>query len=154
MCMLVTLVSSLSQFQCPFAATTIPKSPKPTSASDEETIDRSQSYLMEGMHFLSEVSSRTKAQTELLTSHQLKFEEGLQALKPLHKINDKTEGEAKELREKVLVLSERNQCPVHYLNESLDYQEELKRLNEDLQWKSDDVISRHAAATKEPEELS
>lgn len=66
---LVTFVASLSQFHRPFNATTIPKSPELASASNEKTIDRAWSYLIEGMHLLNEVSSHTKAQIELLASH-------------------------------------------------------------------------------------
>lgn len=66
---LVTFFASLSQFHRPLNATTIPKSPEPSSASNEETIDRAWSYLMEGMYLLNEVSSHTKARTELIASH-------------------------------------------------------------------------------------
>ncbi|CAH1435533.1 unnamed protein product [Lactuca virosa] len=100
------------------------------SASDEKTLDRARSYLMEGMHLLNE------------------------GLKQLRKIHDQTEAEAKELREKVSVLSERNQCLVRDLSENLGCQEELKMLNKDLQLKSDDAISHRVAATKELEEVS
>lgn len=72
---IVTLVALLPQFQRRFAKTTIPRSLELVSASNEETLDKARSYLMEGVHLLNDVSTRTKAHTELLASPKLKFEE-------------------------------------------------------------------------------
>lgn len=51
-------------------------------------------------------------------------------------------------------LYEQNQCLVHYLRESLGCQEESKSLNQDLQVKFDDAISRRTTIVKELEEVS
>lgn len=121
---LVTLAASLQKFQCPFATTIIPKSPKLSNVSDEESLDKARSYLIEGIHLLNEASTRTKARTDFITNHQLKFEEGMWSLKQLCEIHERIEEEAKELHEKVSGLSERNQLLVCDLSESSYFQDE------------------------------
>ncbi|CAI9286391.1 unnamed protein product [Lactuca saligna] len=96
-----------------------------------------------------EVSTRTKACTELISNHQLTFEEGLQSLKQICEIHDRTEEEAKELREKVSGLSKRKQLLVCDLSKSLHYQDELKKLNQDLQLKSNKVIGHRTTTIME-----
>ncbi|CAH1445983.1 unnamed protein product [Lactuca virosa] len=51
---LVTFASSLPEFQCPFAMTSIPKGLELADASNEESLDRACSCLMEGIHLLNE----------------------------------------------------------------------------------------------------
>ncbi|CAH1417968.1 unnamed protein product [Lactuca virosa] len=152
---LVTLVASLPQFQHPFSMTSVPKSPFETRvASDEEALDKARSCLMEGMHVLNEVYARTRARTEQLSQCQIVFEEALEGLKQLQTLHEQTEEEAKGLREEVVGLSGRNQSLVRDLSQAIGQQGELKILNQDLQLKLDDVVSRRVSAVKELEGIS
>ncbi|CAH1435673.1 unnamed protein product [Lactuca virosa] len=77
--------------------------------------------------------------------------EGLNQLRNLH---EQTKKEAKGLREEVSSLSERNQNLVTDLSQAIGQQEELKKLNQDLQLKPDDVMSHRTFAVKELEGVS
>ncbi|CAH1438293.1 unnamed protein product [Lactuca virosa] len=152
---LVTLAASFPRFQHPFAVTSIPKSPFQTGvAFDEEALDKARSCLMDGMHLLNEVSRRARARTEQLSQRQIVFEEALEGLKRLQTLHEQTEEEAKGLREEVAGLSGRNQNLVRDLNQAIYQQGELKKLNQDLQLKLDDVVSRRVSAVKKLEGIS
>lgn len=94
---LVSLATSLPQFQRPFTTTVVPISPKLASASDEDTLDKVRSHLMKDMYLLYEVSARTKVRTELLAQRHVKFDQFLRKLKDLGQIHERIEHEAKEL---------------------------------------------------------
>ncbi|CAH1438175.1 unnamed protein product [Lactuca virosa] len=116
---LVTLAASLPRFKHPFAMTSVPKSPFETGvASDEEALDKARSCLMEGMHLLNEVFVRTKT------------------------LHEQTKEEAKRVKEEVVSLSERNQSLVKDFSQALGQQEELNKLNQDLQLNLDDAVSQ------------
>lgn len=51
--------------------TSIPKGVKLVDASNEESLDRARSCLMEGIHLLNEVSCRTRQQAIILFGKQL-----------------------------------------------------------------------------------
>lgn len=57
---LVNLAASLPQFQRPFTTTTVIRCPELVSASDEETLDKDRSHIMDGIHHLNEVSTCSK----------------------------------------------------------------------------------------------
>ncbi|CAH1438034.1 unnamed protein product [Lactuca virosa] len=80
---LVTLAASLPQFQRPVAATNIPKTPDPAIAYDKEALDRAQSYLMERMYLLNEVSARIKARACLLGGDNVDVQALKETLKSL-----------------------------------------------------------------------
>ncbi|CAH1445531.1 unnamed protein product [Lactuca virosa] len=124
---LVTIGASLLQIYRPYVVTGIPNSPLLAEGTEEETLDKAHSHLLEGMHILNEVFSRTKARSKYLAACQLKFEQDFEGLQQLLKIHDRTD---------------------------LGCQEELKRLNQDLQSKFDDTISQHTTVVKELEEVS
>ncbi|CAH1422772.1 unnamed protein product [Lactuca virosa] len=136
---LVSLSAPLPNFQHPFTKTSTPASPEIATASDEESLDKARSCLMEGMHLLNEVSARTQTCIQILASKQLNFEECFQAMKRLQEIHDQLEGEAQRLQIEVSGLSERNQELVKDLSESLGHQEELSNSNQDLQLQADDL---------------
>lgn len=96
--------------------------------------------MMEGIHLLSEVSCRTRKWASILAGKKLKFEEAFQALKRICVLHEYLEVEAKDLREEVRSLSERNSRLVDDLCEILQYHEELKKLNHNLHIKVDDAI--------------
>ncbi|CAH1421298.1 unnamed protein product [Lactuca virosa] len=108
-----------------FNITTIPRSLELVSASDEETLDKARSHLME---------------------------ESIRQLKEIGKIHERTEQEVQELRERVKGLSERNFFLVNELSESIRCQNELKNLNEYLQIKEDDAIGHRSVLASELEE--
>ncbi|CAI9263229.1 unnamed protein product [Lactuca saligna] len=62
---LANLVASLPQFQHPFTTTIIRRSPELASASDEETVGKYRSHIMEGIRLLNEVFAHTKKAHEL-----------------------------------------------------------------------------------------
>ncbi|CAH1426469.1 unnamed protein product [Lactuca virosa] len=124
---LVSLVASLPLFQCPFAMTSVPAYLEIVNASDEESLDRARTCLMERMHLLNEVSARTQTLAQILSSKQLKFDECFQAMKKLRQIYEQVE---EKLRK------------------------ELSNLNHDLQLRADDEISQRSKLSKELEEQS
>lgn len=65
---LVYLVASLPNFQCPFTKTSMPASPEIATVSDEESLDKVRSFLMEGMDLLNEVYARTWTCAQILAS--------------------------------------------------------------------------------------
>ncbi|CAI9274009.1 unnamed protein product [Lactuca saligna] len=88
--------------------TTSPKGSECADACDEESLYRARSCLMERIHSLNEISFHARKHASILVGKQLKFEEAFQVLKGMHVIHEKLEGEAKNLCEEVLGLSERN----------------------------------------------
>ncbi|CAI9289894.1 unnamed protein product [Lactuca saligna] len=128
--MFFSLAASLPQFQCPFTTTTLPRSLELASAYDKETLDKSHSHIMEGMHLLNDVSARTKVQMELLSQRQ----------------------EAQEFRERLSGLSKMNILLVSDLSESIHCRNELKNLNKDLHIKFDDAIDHRSMLAKALEE--
>lgn len=80
---LVSLATSIPLFQCPFAKTFVPACPDISNASDEESLDRARTCLMERMHLFNEVSACTRTHAQILASKQLKFDECFQAMKKL-----------------------------------------------------------------------
>ncbi|CAH1421135.1 unnamed protein product [Lactuca virosa] len=95
-----------------------------------------------------------KARLEELSQRQVVFDEALEGLKQLRVLHEQTEKEAKDLKEEVVGLSERNRSLVADLSKSIGQQEELKKLNKDLQIRIDDALSHRALAVKELEGVS
>lgn len=65
---MVTLAASLSQLHQPYVVTSMSKSPMLVESTDEETLDKARSHLLEGMQLLNEVYARTKARTSHLAA--------------------------------------------------------------------------------------
>ncbi|CAH1427068.1 unnamed protein product [Lactuca virosa] len=97
----------------------IPKSPEPANDSNEESLNRSCSYLMEAIHLPSEVSCHTRKRASILSKKQQRFDEAFPTLKGMCSLHDKLEAEAKSLRDEVHGLSERNMQLVDNLSDSL-----------------------------------
>lgn len=77
--------------------------------------------------------------------------EGLKQLRVLH---EQTKKEAKELKEEVAGLSKKNQSLVADLSRFIAQQEELKKLNQDLQMRIDDALIQCTSTVKELECVS
>lgn len=117
---MVTLAASLPQFQHHCAMTSVLKSPFETQiASNEEALDKTRSCLMEGMHLLNKVTVHTRARTDQLSKCQIVFEEDLEVSKQLRTLHEKTEEEAKELREEVANILGSNQTLVRDLSQAI-----------------------------------
>lgn len=63
---LVSLVVLIPYFYHPFTKTSLPESPKIATPSDKDILDRARTCLMEGMHLLNEVSTRTRTRAQIL----------------------------------------------------------------------------------------
>ncbi|KAL7611778.1 hypothetical protein Lser_V15G06816 [Lactuca serriola] len=138
---LITLAASLPQFQHPFTMTSVPPNRFQTGvASNEDALDKARSCFMEGMYLLNEVSLRMKKCSEELSKRQVVFDKALEGLKQLRVLHKQTEKDAKELKEEVVGLSERNRSLVVDLIRSIGQQEELKKLNQDLQIRINDAL--------------
>ncbi|CAI9271982.1 unnamed protein product [Lactuca saligna] len=110
---LITLAASIPQFQRPFTVTIVPPNRFQIGVlSDEEALDKSRPCLMEGVYLLNEVSLRKKTCSEELFQCQVVLEKDLEGLKQLRVLHKQMEKEAKELKEEVPGLSERNQILV------------------------------------------
>ncbi|CAI9284125.1 unnamed protein product [Lactuca saligna] len=112
----------------PFAMRSFPKRPFEIGVVyDEEALHKARSWLMEGILGMVEAT-----------------------LDP----SQANEQNVKGLREEADSFSERNQSLVRDLSQAIGQQEELKKLNQDLQLKLDDVVSHHASSIKELEGVS
>ncbi|CAH1413554.1 unnamed protein product [Lactuca virosa] len=93
----MSLASSIPSFLYPFTTTSFSNKPTLGNMNDEEGMDKSWTHILEGLHWMNEVSLRNKARATDITARGMEFDKPSDCIAKLRSIYSVLEREKIEL---------------------------------------------------------